>query len=235
MTETNKNRNGLFMLLNIPVILQTSYFAILLIQQTHSVAFRLFIGFVGIGLTIVPFLLNRSVDSSPTEKNFFKIKITASTELAIDIIAMLVIIISPWISILQNHALSTRSMTWEITPGSVMALSSSILAFSIAGIVVFVKKIKTDGLGITIFRLIIILGCMAAVMKIYIPTLLLFLFKCTVLFGSPQMGILQAAASGPFWQIIVMSIPEILSWQLWFLISFYFQFRFYKRWLINSN
>ena len=234
MTEPNKNRNGLFMLLNIPVILQTAYFAILLIQQTQSVAFRLFIGFVGIGLTIVPFLLNRSVDAS-AEKSFFKIKITAGTELAIDVIAMLVIIISPWIPILQNHAMSTGSMTWEITPGSVMALSSSILAFSIAGIVVFVNKVKKDGLGITIVRLIIILGCVAAVLKIYIPTFLLFLFKCTVLFGSPQTGILQSAVSGPFWQIIVMSIPEILSWQLWFVISFYFQFRFYKRWLINSN
>jgi hypothetical protein len=223
------------MLMNIPVILQTSYFAILLIQQTHSVAFKLFIVFVGIGLTIVPFLLNRSVDASPAEKSFFKIKITAGTELAIDVIAMLVIIISPWIPILQNHAMSTRSMTWEITPGSVMALSSSILAFSISGIVVFLKKIKTDGLGITIFRLIIILGCVAAVLKIYFPAFLLFLFKCTVLFCNPQTGILQAAVSGPFWQIIVMSIPEILSWQLWFVISFYFQYRFYTRWLINSN
>jgi hypothetical protein len=235
MTETNTNRSGLFMLLSIPVILQTSYFAILLIQQTESVAFRLFIGFVGIGLTIVPLLMNRSVNASAKEKSFLKIKITPQSGLVIDVLAMLVITASPWIPIIQNHALSNFEMTWIITPGSVMAISSSILSFSIAGIVVFVRNRNKDDRWLTITRIVIILGCMAAVMKIYTPTLLLFIFKCTALTGSPQISILHSAVSGPFWQTIVMSISDIFTWQLCFLISFYFQYRFYKRWILNSN
>lgn len=235
MTETNKNQNGIFMLLSIPVILQTCFFAILLIQQTESVAFRLFIGFVGIGLTIVPFLLNRNVKASPVEKSFFKINISERTGLIIDVLAMIIITISPWIPIFQYHALSNNAMTWVITPGSVMALSSSILAFSIAGIVVFLRNMNKDERALTIIRLIILLACVMAVLKIYIPTFLLFLFRCTVLAGSPQIDIFQSAISGHFWQVIVMSIPDIFTWQLCFLVSFYFQYRFYKRWIVNAN
>lgn len=223
------------MLLSIPVILQTSYFAILLIQQTESVAFRLFIGFVGIGLTIVPFLLNRSINSSAPEKSFLKIKITPQAGLVIDVLAMIVITVSPWIPIIQNHALSNSAMTWVITPGSVMALCSSILAFSIAGIIVFARNRNVDDRWLTITRIVIILGCVAAVMKIYIPTFLFFIFRCSVLIGSPQIGIIHSAVSGPFWQTIVMSISDIFTWQACFVVSFYFQFRFYKRWILNSN
>jgi hypothetical protein len=234
-TEITKSRNGLFMLMSIPIILQTSYFAILLIQQTESTTFRLFIGFVGIGLTIVPFLLNRNVKASAAEKSFFKINITAQTGLVIDIVAMLVITIAPWIPIFQYHAISTHAMTWVITPGSVMALSSSILAFSIAGIIVFLRNMNKNERALTIIRLIILLACVMAVLKIYIPTLLLFLFRCSVLAGSPQIDIFQSAISGHFWQVIVMSISDIITWQVCFLISFYFQFRFYKRWIVNAN
>jgi len=234
MAEDTKNQNGLFMILSIPVIIQTAYFAILLIQQTESTAFRLFIGFVGIGLTIVPFLLNRTVGDPAPNKSIFKINITPQVTLLIDIIGIIAITVSPWIPIFQNHALSAGRMTWQITPGSVMAISSSIFAFSFAGIAIFIKNARNDERWLTILRIVIILSCVAAVMKVYIPTLLLFIFRCSVLIGSPQNDIFQMAVSGHFWQIITLSISDIFTWQSCFFISLFFQYRFYKRWLGNS-
>lgn len=228
---------GLFMILSIPMMLQTFFFAIVMIQQTDSTWFRLFIGFVGIGMAIVPVLLRKSVGISQNKRSrLFRFEVKQNTQLAIDIITLAAITAAPWISIFQNHAFfKLHTLTYIITPGSVMVLCSSIFAFAIAGLIYGYRHRSKDPIWLSVFRIIVCIGIIAAALKMYYPTILYTIAWVSNQTGNTIPAYVYAAVELPFWKIIVSSIANILTWQISFFICLFIQIGFYKRWLVDQT
>lgn len=233
----NNRYVGLFMLLSVPMMLQTFFFAIIMIQQTQSFWFRIFIGFVGIGMAIVPILLRKSIGAAPNKgRKIFRFDLKPNTQLAVDIIALMALTAAPWISIIQNHAsFKIQSITFLTTPGSAMVLCSSIFSFAVAGFIYGWRHRNNDPIWLSIFRIIICIGLIAAAFKMYYPTLLY-----AIAWGYHQLGVVSpdfvyAAIKQPFWNLIVSSISNIFVWQISFIICLLIQIGFYKRWLVDQE
>lgn len=236
MPKTHKDNLGLMMILCIPVIIQSGFFSILLIQYSESTLFRLFIGFVGIGLSIVPILLSRVLpEINKGKSSFLFFSLSEQQNFVLDIFSLIAITIIPWIPVFQSNAFAINKLSEAIIPGSAVMLASSIMGFCLAAVYVFIRDFKTDGITMGVFRFVVIAMCLAAAVNIIIPTLYLLMFKISILLGNPKLHFFELATSTNFRIAIIRNISDIFSWYLYFIVGMILQFRFFKRWLIKTK
>ncbi len=232
-----RNDNFMIMLiLSIPIVIQSGFFSILLIQYSESTMFRLFIAFAGIGLSIVPVVLSRILpEINEGKSNLPSFNLSQKQNFLLDILSLLLITITPWIPVFQSRAYEMHLLSEAIVPGSALMLSSSILGFCAAAVYVFIRDFKADGVAMGIFRLVVIGMCTAAVMNILLPALSLLVYKISIIAGNPRISYYEWAMHGEFRSVISRNIQNVFSWHLYFFVGALLQFRFYKRWLIQNK
>ena len=219
--------NWIIMLLTIVLVLQSGIFGILVIQYSESMLFRVFIGFAGIGMVIVPVVM-RHVVNFHSQKSFY----TA----IVNLVGLLVVVITPWITILQTkYAFRTEIFTSIVTPGAVMALSASILAFILTGCAAVKRDWEETILGLNFFKIILLSLCLFAFVNLYFPTFVMFMAAIGDIFKQDTANLSELIDSYPFWSVISQRISSIFQWQISFVLSCYFQTKFYVAWLYRNE
>jgi hypothetical protein len=242
MESTEKNQKdglGGFILLFILLLVQTGVFSVLIISGCSHVSVRLYTGFVGIGLSVFPIFVRKTYIESSSEKNtdegsgalFSFRRWYARNSLSFNLIISLLI---PWITwyMMQGQGFS---FTDSVLPAAIQSLAAGALAFGIAGLLAFIKDFKTAGIGFNIFKIVIILSCLAYGMYLALPGIALFSNWLANVFHANTSLFINILNTDDFWiRIATVLLQNTLYWFISFCFCLYANIMIYKNAFIRS-
>ena len=242
MESTEKNtKDGLggFILLFILLLVQTGVFSILIISGCSHVSVRLYTGFVGIGLSVFPIFVRKTYIENSAEANteegsgaFFNFRRWYTrNSLSFNLIISLLI---PWITwyMMQGQGFS---FTDSVLPAAIQSLAAGALAFGIAGLLAFIKDFKTAGIGFNIFKIVIILSCLAYGIYLAMPGITLFASWVSRLFHANTGFFISILNPDDFWmRIATVLLHNTLYWFISFCFCLYANIMIYKNAFIKS-
>ena len=213
-------------ILMILLVLQTAVLCIFAIQFSDSMVFRLTVGFLGIGLIIVPLVMKTlgriAVEVSPREEwtGFFY---------------LVYMLASPWIHLPSggNVRLLEYFGVYAVASASIQ-LATSSLGFFVTGIIAAVKSgpdVSTGevpGPAMRSLRVLISLGLLAFAMYNSLPVLCR-LFP--VLFSYNPFSM----APGSYGMLIATSAGDPVLWLVNLLVGAYVYFKFYSDWILKDR
>lgn len=213
-------------ILMIVLVLQTAVLCIFAIQFSDSMVFRLTVGFLGIGLIIVPLVMKTlgriAAKVSPREEwtGFFY---------------LVYMLASPWIHLPSggNVRLFEYFGVYAVASASIQ-LATSSLGFFVTGIIAAVKSgpdVSTGevpGPAMRILRVLISLGLVVFAMYNSFPVLCR-LFPALFSYNPFSM------APGSYGMLVATSAGDPVLWLVNLLVGAYVYFKFYSDWILKNR
>lgn len=215
----NKILKWTYGILGILIILQSSYFAIELVQFSEMKAFRLLVGFIGIGLLIVvPIfsILNFEPENSKGYRKY------------ISVIIMCWNVLFPWLPLFTMR-MNYSSFQLYIVPVAALGLSAAVGGSTINMIRVVIKNSDKAGAVLTIVRWIITLACLFMALNIFFPAFSRFISDLGLKLGFKSYSLTSfTLQQGRFWSVIFTQIDDGILWMIEFALGLWTSIKFYK-------
>nr|MBP7583704.1 hypothetical protein [Spirochaetota bacterium] len=207
------------------LVLQSAFFAVLLMQYSDSVAFRLLIGFLGIGLLIVMPVMGLA--RYGTEKG-------APTATYLALIAVIMNVVLPWVPV-AAVGFGRGSIAVMAVPAAALSLGAAIGGSAVNAIRISATNPDGAAVGMRAARWALSLVVLLMALNLVLPA-----FARLAAWLAPAVGIdvswlAGMVAADRMWQAIFLSIHDILLWMLNFCLAFWSSVRFYRVFLSKDG
>ena len=207
------------------LVLQSAFFAILLMQYSDSLAFRLLIGFLGIGLLIVMPVMGLA-RLGEGERG------TASGYLSL--LAVMMNLLLPWVPV-AAAGFSRGSLLTMAVPAAALSLGAAIGGSAVNTIRISATNPDGASPGMRALRWALSIVVLLMALNLFLPA-----FARLAAWLAPPLGLDLAGMMGMIevdrlWLAIFLSIRDILVWMLDFCFAFWSSVKFYRVFLSKDG
>jgi hypothetical protein len=200
------------------LVLQSAFFSILLVQFSESVAFRLLIGFIGIGLLIVMPVMGLA--RYGTEKQ-------EGNRAFLPLAAVITATVLPWVPLLAS-GLRYASLSAAAVPSAALSLGAAIGGSAINAIRISVRNPDRDPGWMTVLRWALSLLFLFMAGNLILPALARLAAQVAPLLGLDASVPVGLAFTTTLWERIFLSINNIYVWMLDFCVALWASVKFYR-------
>ena len=207
------------------LVLQSALFAVLLMQYSDSVAFRLLIGFLGIGLLIVMPVMGLARYGTEARSG-------ARAVPALLLVLMNVFL--PWVPV-AAAGFSRGSLLTVAVPAAALSLGAAIAGSAVNTICISATNPDGAAGGMRAARWVLSVVVLLMALNLIFPA-----FARLAAWFAPSTGVdvswlVGAVAADRLWQAIFLSIRDILVWTLDFCFAFWASVKFYRVFLSRDG
>ena len=200
------------------LVIQSSLFSILLVQYSASVAFRLLIGFIGIGLLIVMPVMGLIRYGSEKQEG---------AGLFLPLLTIVAATVLPWIPMLASGP-GYVSLSAAAVPVAALSLSAAIGGSAVNAIRISVRNPDQAPAWMMALRWALSLLFLLMALNLFLPALARCAAETAPVLGLDASVPAQLAFATGMWEGIYLSIDNVYVWMLDFCFAFWASLKFYR-------
>lgn len=207
------------------LVLQTAFLCVICIQNSDSKAFRLAVGFIGLGLIITPLTLQTLGRVAGEE---------SPAGAWLGLFFLLYMLAGPWIQLMNRGDRFVSGFNYLATASASIQLASSTMGFFITGMITAIAPPAYDGTGLEPVPWVRVLRAVLSLMLLWFAgySIMPVLSQIHPFFMKYNPF---SMAPGSYGLIVAYSSGSPYKWLLNFAFGVYAYFRFYSAWIIKKE